>query len=84
MLGPAEVLVDERVVPIQGGKLLTVLAGLLLRANQVVSVEQLGRWLWDDAAVDSQRARATVQEYTKVEQSKSNNCAHVAALAKIP
>jgi hypothetical protein len=24
------------------------------------------------------------QEYTKVEQSKSNNCAHVAVLAKIP
>jgi DNA-binding SARP family transcriptional activator/tetratricopeptide (TPR) repeat protein len=65
VLGPAEVLVDGHVVPVQGGKLLTVLAGLLLRANQVVSVEQLGRWLWDDAIVDWQRARATVQEYIR-------------------
>ncbi|MEC3978534.1 AfsR/SARP family transcriptional regulator [Amycolatopsis sp. H20-H5] len=60
VLGPAEVLADGQPVPLGGSRPLIVLAGLLLRTNQVVSVDELGRWLWGD---DSRRSKGALQTY---------------------
>ncbi len=60
VLGPAEVTADGRPVPLGGSRPLIVLAGLLLRANRVVPVEELGRWLWDD---DRRRSKGALQTY---------------------
>jgi DNA-binding SARP family transcriptional activator len=40
---------------------LIVLAGLLLRPNQIVSVDELSRWLWDDD--DQRRSKGALQTY---------------------
>ncbi|WP_370944983.1 BTAD domain-containing putative transcriptional regulator [Amycolatopsis sp. cg5] len=61
VLGAAEVTVDGRPVPLGGSRPLIVLAGLLLRPNQVVSVEELSRWLWDDD--DQRRSKGALQTY---------------------
>ncbi|UJW34819.1 tetratricopeptide repeat protein [Saccharothrix sp. AJ9571] len=47
VLGPVEVRAGGAPVPVGGSKPLIVLAGLLLRANRVVTVEELSWWLWD-------------------------------------
>ncbi|MEU4251316.1 BTAD domain-containing putative transcriptional regulator [Amycolatopsis sp. NPDC026612] len=60
VLGPAEVTADGRPVPLGGSRPLIVLAGLLLRANRVVPVDELGRWLWDD---DRRRSKGALQTY---------------------
>ncbi|MFE0026075.1 BTAD domain-containing putative transcriptional regulator [Amycolatopsis sp. NPDC059021] len=60
VLGPAEVLAEGRPLQLGGSRPLIVLAGLLLRANQVVSVDELGRWLWDD---DRRRSKGALQTY---------------------
>ncbi|SEP27173.1 DNA-binding transcriptional activator of the SARP family [Amycolatopsis saalfeldensis] len=60
VLGPAEVVAGGRAVPLGGSRPLIVLAGLLLRANRVVSVDELGRWLWDD---DRRRSKGALQTY---------------------
>ncbi len=60
VLGPAEVTADGRVLPLGGSRPLIVLAGLLLRVNRVVPVDELGRWLWDD---DSRRSKGALQTY---------------------
>ncbi|MEQ0565749.1 BTAD domain-containing putative transcriptional regulator [Amycolatopsis sp. NEAU-NG30] len=60
VLGPAEVTADGRPVPLGGSRPLIVLAGLLLRANRVVPVDELGRWLWDD---DGRRSKGALQTY---------------------
>ncbi|MEV8611143.1 BTAD domain-containing putative transcriptional regulator [Amycolatopsis sp. NPDC051373] len=60
VLGPAEVVAGGRAVPLGGSRPLIVLAGLLLRANRVVSVDELGRWLWDD---DQRRSKGALQTY---------------------
>lgn len=48
ILGPLEVLDEERVLDMGGGKQRSVLALLLLRANEVVSSDQLIDELWPD------------------------------------
>src|SRR5947208_2481024 len=48
VLGPVRVITGGQVLPVTGGRLRTLLAGLLLRANQPVPVEQLAHWLWGD------------------------------------
>ncbi|WP_447001780.1 BTAD domain-containing putative transcriptional regulator [Saccharothrix isguenensis] len=53
VLGPVEARVAGRVVSLGGGTPLIVLAGLLLRAGEVVTVDRLARWLWDDRDPDS-------------------------------
>ncbi|MGW5746691.1 BTAD domain-containing putative transcriptional regulator [Amycolatopsis sp. NPDC003861] len=60
VLGPAEVTADGRPVPLGGSQPLIVLAGLLLRANRVVPVDELGRWLWND---DRRRSKGALQTY---------------------
>ncbi|WP_052360421.1 AfsR/SARP family transcriptional regulator [Kutzneria albida] len=61
ILGPLEVVVDGRVVPVGAAKHRTLLACLLLRANRVVSVEELVDRVWDGDTPN--RARATLQTY---------------------
>ena len=60
VLGPAEVTADGHPVPLGGSRPLIVLAGLLLRANRVVPVDELGRWLWTD---DRRRSKGALQTY---------------------
>ncbi|WIY05261.1 BTAD domain-containing putative transcriptional regulator [Amycolatopsis mongoliensis] len=60
VLGPAEVTADGHLVPLGGSRPLIVLAGLLLRANRVVPVDELGRWLWND---DRRRSKGALQTY---------------------
>jgi DNA-binding SARP family transcriptional activator/Tfp pilus assembly protein PilF len=61
LLGPLLVRRGDAAVPVPAGKQRTVLAALLLNANQVVPVEQLAEALWGAAAPRS--ARVTVQNY---------------------
>jgi DNA-binding SARP family transcriptional activator len=61
VLGPVGVTAGERPVSLGGSRPLIVLAGLLLRSNQVVSVDELSRWLWDDD--DQRRSKGALQTY---------------------
>src|ERR1700722_5283539 len=61
LLGPLLVRQGDRAVPVQAGKQRTVLATLLLNANRVVPVEELGDMLWGGAPPPP--ARVTVQNY---------------------
>ncbi len=60
VLGTLEVLARGRVIPLPAGHSRVVLAGLLLHANEVVSVEQLVRWLWDGSPPNPDRAVKTI------------------------
>ncbi|WP_033295379.1 AfsR/SARP family transcriptional regulator [Amycolatopsis jejuensis] len=60
VLGPAEVLDGDQVVPLGGSRPLIVLSGLLLRANRLVSVDVLSQWLWGD---DQRRSKGALQTY---------------------
>jgi DNA-binding SARP family transcriptional activator len=61
LLGPLEALVDGRPLVIPGGRQRTLLAALLLRANETVSVREIIDALWDD--VQPANPRSTVQKY---------------------
>ena len=61
VLGPLEVRVGERLVNVPGAKQRTLLAALLLHANQVVSVDRLIELLWGEHPPAS--ARVTLQSY---------------------
>ena len=61
ILGPLEVLDGDRVVALGGGRQRALLAILLLRANQVVSTDQLIDGLWGETPPPT--ARQTVQVY---------------------
>jgi DNA-binding SARP family transcriptional activator len=61
VLGPLEVLLDGRPVPLPSGRARTLLATLLLRANAVVPVDELVDRLWDGSPPDPARAKATLQ-----------------------
>ncbi|PRY34021.1 AfsR/SARP family transcriptional regulator [Umezawaea tangerina] len=61
LLGPMEVLRDDRVVPVRAGKHRALLACLLLRANKVVPVADLVEALWGDSP--PARTRGTLQTY---------------------
>lgn len=61
MLGPVEALVGGRRVSLGGTKPVIVLAGLLLRAGEVVTVERLARWLWDGR--EPHRAKGPIHNY---------------------
>jgi DNA-binding SARP family transcriptional activator len=61
LLGSLEVLVDRRTLTIPGGRQRTLLAMLLLRANETVSVRELVESLWDD--VQPANPKSTVQKY---------------------
>jgi DNA-binding SARP family transcriptional activator len=63
VLGPLEVLSDGSALPVSSGRQRTVLAALLLSANQVVAVDELADVLWGPALPSS--ARVAVQNYVK-------------------
>ena len=63
LLGPLLVRVGEMRVRISAGKQRVLLAALLLRANQVVAVDELAEALWDGSPPGS--ARVTLQNYVK-------------------
>jgi DNA-binding SARP family transcriptional activator len=63
LLGPLVVRVDESPVTISAGKQRVLLAALLLRANQVVPVDDLAEAVWDFRPPGS--ARVTLQNYVK-------------------
>jgi DNA-binding SARP family transcriptional activator len=50
ILGPLEALLDERPLPLGSRKQRILLAALLLRPNEVVSVDQLIDALWGETA----------------------------------
>lgn len=61
ILGPLEVVVDDRPLALGGSKQRTVLAALLLHANRVVSSDRLIEELWNSRP--PQRALNTLQSY---------------------
>ena len=63
LLGPLEVSVDGQTVPVGGPKQRAVLAHLLLRSNEVVSVDRLIDALWADEPPET--ARNTLQTYVR-------------------
>ncbi|HEY3631640.1 MAG TPA: tetratricopeptide repeat protein [Jatrophihabitantaceae bacterium] len=67
VLGPLEVVDAGRVVPIPAAKLRTLLATLLLRANQPTSLGQLADQLWADVSPDNPR-RAIQTYVTRLRQ----------------
>ncbi|WP_158839569.1 AfsR/SARP family transcriptional regulator [Saccharothrix deserti] len=70
VLGPLEVSHDGRRVPLPAGKARVLLAALLLRANQVVPVDELVERLWDEPQGDPARLKATLHmAVTRLRQS---------------
>jgi DNA-binding SARP family transcriptional activator/tetratricopeptide (TPR) repeat protein len=63
LLGTLDVTVGSRVVTVPAGKQQVVLAGLLLRGNQIVRVSELIDWLWDEDTPDN--AASTAQAYVR-------------------
>jgi DNA-binding SARP family transcriptional activator/tetratricopeptide (TPR) repeat protein len=61
LLGPLQVLDGGRTVHVRAGKHRILLAGLLLRPNQVVSTDELIEWLWEGSP--PARARPALQTY---------------------
>jgi DNA-binding SARP family transcriptional activator len=61
VLGPVSIGDGERTVLLQASKPVCLLASMLLRPNQVLSVEFLQNAIWGDRAADT--ARATLQTY---------------------
>jgi DNA-binding SARP family transcriptional activator len=61
ILGPLEVRDGERVVPIRGGKLRTLLTVLLLKAGEPVAIDELVEVLWGGRPPAS--ARRTLNVY---------------------
>ncbi|KJK52696.1 hypothetical protein UK23_03285 [Lentzea aerocolonigenes] len=61
VLGPLEVLIDGAVVPVPAGRCRVLLATLLLRPNQFVSVDELVDRLWEGEPPSSDRAHKTLQ-----------------------
>ncbi|NUT97225.1 MAG: tetratricopeptide repeat protein [Saccharothrix sp.] len=60
VLGPLEVRRDGELVGVPAGRARVLLASLLLRAGEVVSVDTLVERLWDGAPPSPHRARATL------------------------
>ncbi|MGM1059061.1 BTAD domain-containing putative transcriptional regulator [Saccharothrix sp. Mg75] len=60
VLGPLEVRHADVAVPLPAGRARALLATLLLRANQTVSVDDLVERLWDEDVPNPRRARATL------------------------
>ncbi|HEX4656573.1 MAG TPA: BTAD domain-containing putative transcriptional regulator [Streptosporangiaceae bacterium] len=63
LLGPLLVRVDNTPVRVSAGKQRVLLAAMLVRANQVVAVDDLARAVWDGSPPES--ARVTLQNYVK-------------------
>ena len=63
VLGPLSIRVDGVAIPVPAAKQRAVLGTLLVRANQVVSFEELAEIVWDGSP--PRAARATVGNYVK-------------------
>ncbi|MEV6243115.1 BTAD domain-containing putative transcriptional regulator [Lentzea sp. NPDC051838] len=61
VLGPLEVLLDGVLVPVPAGRCRVLLATLLLRPNQFVSLDVLIERLWEGEPPSSDRAHKTLQ-----------------------
>ncbi|WP_330272360.1 tetratricopeptide repeat protein [Lentzea sp. NBC_00516] len=61
VLGPLEVLLDGKPVAVPAGQVQTLLATLLLRPNEFVSVDELVERLWDGEPPTADRAHKTLQ-----------------------
>jgi DNA-binding SARP family transcriptional activator len=61
LLGPFQVRLEDRAIPIKATKQRALLAALVLHANRPVTVEELTDLLWDDRSPPG--ARGTVQAY---------------------
>lgn len=61
MLGPLEVLLDGRPVPVPAGRGRVLLATLLLRANEFIPVNELVERVWDGEPPAPARAHKTLQ-----------------------
>jgi len=61
VLGPLEVLLDGEPVDVPAGRGRVLLATLLLRANQLVPVDELVDRLWDGEPPNADRAHKTLQ-----------------------
>jgi DNA-binding SARP family transcriptional activator len=62
VLGPVEATVGGKPVSV-GGQPLTLLAGLLVRANSTVSTDLIEYWLWDGDNSAPRRAKGAIQTY---------------------
>lgn len=60
VLGTLEVTARGQAIGLPAGQVHAVLAGLLLHANESVSVEQIARWLWDGSPPSPGRAAQAV------------------------
>lgn len=80
VLGPLEVLVNGTAVPLPSGRSRVLLATLLLRANEVVSADELVDRLWDGSPPNPSRAKATLQMVvTRLRQALGEaNCVRTA------
>ena len=65
LLGPLLVRHDNAVLPVAPGKQRVLLAALLFKANQAVSVPELAETLWEGPLGAPASARVTVQNYVK-------------------
>ncbi|WP_167974094.1 AfsR/SARP family transcriptional regulator, partial [Lentzea indica] len=76
VLGPLEVLVDGEPVSVPAGRSRVLLATLLLRANEFVSVDELVERVWDGEPPAADRAHKTLQMVvTRLRQSLGEaNC----------
>jgi DNA-binding SARP family transcriptional activator len=63
LLGPLSVRRDDGPVPVPNGRQRILLAALLLRANQVVGLDELAELVWEGSPPAS--ARVTLQNYVK-------------------
>ncbi|CAM3580552.1 BTAD domain-containing putative transcriptional regulator [Kibdelosporangium persicum] len=63
LLGTLDVTVAGRAITVPAGRQQVVLAGLLLRGNQIVRVSELIDWLWDEETPDN--AASTAQAYVR-------------------
>jgi DNA-binding SARP family transcriptional activator len=61
LLGPLRVRIGDALIPVPQGKQRTVLAALLLRAGQVVTLDDMAEMMWGTEPPRS--ARVTVQNY---------------------
>ncbi|MET8756745.1 BTAD domain-containing putative transcriptional regulator [Lentzea sp. NPDC004782] len=81
VLGPLEVLLDGEPVEVPAGRGRVLLATLLLRANQLVPVDELVERLWDGEPPTADRAHKTLQT-TVLRLRKAlgaANCVHTRA-----
>jgi DNA-binding SARP family transcriptional activator/Tfp pilus assembly protein PilF len=74
VLGPVRVLDGDRIVPVAAGRVRALLAVLLLRANKVVTVQELTEHVWDDPPGNP---RAAIQTYVlRLRQALGDGVVH--------